>query len=197
MTIGGEDKAPGSDALVSVIDAASQLGMLKQTVFKILKRLGIEAVKHRDPERRNAPTSFITSEQLKRVVEECATSDGGDVTTAFDDVAVVWGDMGYFYVVQLEPEHDPGRFKLGFTVAVAERLRTHRCAAPFAEVLQTWPCRRVWERAAIDCASAGCEQLHTEVFRGESIEAVIERAEEFFALMPRIDDSAEDGEGDA
>lgn len=42
-------------------------------------------------------------------------------------------DVGFFYLIQLEPEHDSGRFKLGFTMDLDGRLQKHRCSAPFAK----------------------------------------------------------------
>jgi hypothetical protein len=71
------------------------------------------------------------------------------------------------------------------------RLQKHRCAAPFAQYLKSWPCKRVWERAAIDCVTSGCERLHTEVFRVGSLEQLISRAQAFFSMMPKLElDSA-------
>lgn len=64
----------------------------------------------------------------------------------------------------------------GFTVDLEGRLRKHRCAAPFAQYLCSFPAKRVWERSAIDCVTNECEQLHTEVFRAESLEHVANRA---------------------
>lgn len=95
--------------------------------------------------------------------------DAAAVSTFISD------DVGVFYVVQLEPEHDPTRFKAGFTTEMDGRLRKHRCSAPFALVLQTWPCKRTWERAAIDSTTVGCEQLHTEVFRAPDLDTVVAR----------------------
>jgi hypothetical protein len=93
---------------------------------------------------------------------------------------------GVFYLIQLEPEHDPGRFKLGFATNIEERMRSHKTAAPFSKVLKTWPCKLLWEKTAINCATQGCEQLHTEVFRSESVKEVQVRCDKFFALMPEL-----------
>lgn len=100
-------------------------------------------------------------------------------------------EIGLFYLVQLEPDHDPGRFKAGFTSNMEERLRAHRCAAPFVKVIKTWPCRSLWEKTTIDCVCDGCERLHTEVFRSDSIDQVVEKCDEFFSLMPRLVDNQE------
>jgi hypothetical protein len=89
----------------------------------------------------------------------------------------------------LEPEYDPGRFKVGFAGSLSERLRALRCSAPFIKVVQTWPCKMLWERTAIECVTEGCMQLHTEVFRTQSIEPVLQRCEQFFNLMPKLKES--------
>ena len=95
-------------------------------------------------------------------------------------------EQGVFYLLSLEPKSDPGRFKVGFATSLSERLRQLRCSAPFTTVVATWPCKRLWERTAIDSVGEGCERLHTEVFRTTSLEAVRERCDRFFALMPKI-----------
>ncbi len=94
---------------------------------------------------------------------------------------------GVFYLIQLEPMHDPGRIKLGFATNIKERLRSHKTAAPFSKAVKTWPCKLLWEKTAIDSVSQGCEKLHTEVFRSKSIEVIQSRCEKFFALMPTIE----------
>ena len=94
-------------------------------------------------------------------------------------------DVGLFYIMQLEPDHDPGRFKAGFSVEIEGRLQKHRCSALFIPCIKTWPCRRTWERAAIDCITEGCEKLHTEVFRSTALQEFVRRAEAFFSVMPK------------
>lgn len=101
-------------------------------------------------------------------------------------------DVGFFYLIQLEPEHDPRRFKLGFTMDLDGRLQKHRCSAPYAQYIDTWPCKRVWERAAIDCVTNGCEQLHTEVFRTASLEQISAQAKSFVSMMPNLEEDSGD-----
>jgi len=38
----------------------------------------------------------------------------------------------------------------------------------------------------MDCVAQCCRQPHMEAFRTDSIERVLERAEQFFNLMPRL-----------
>ena len=95
-------------------------------------------------------------------------------------------NIGVFYLLRLEPEHDPSRFKVRFANNLNERLRHLRCAAPYTQVMNTWPCRRLWEKTAIECVTDGCERLHTEVSRSLSLETIEEKCAEFFALMPKL-----------
>jgi hypothetical protein len=129
--------------------------------------------------------SYITDEEAKLVVEELASSTLSE--EADDEQSLeLKPEQGVFYLLVLEPEHDPGRFKVGFAVSLPERLRQLRCSAPFARVVRSWPCKTLWEKTAIECASVGCERLHTEVFRTSSLDTVVERCNQFFSLMPPL-----------
>ncbi len=164
---------------ISVIDISKNLGKHKAHIFKILGRLGIETVKEKCRTARGQKIAYITTDDYDRIKEYLAgTENDSKVPATQPDVS------GVFYLIQLEPEHDPGRFKLGFATSIQERLRSHKTAAPFSKVLKTWPCKLLWEKTAIECASQGCVRLHTEVFRAESIGEVQSRCEQFFKLMP-------------
>lgn len=176
-----------NNELISVRDVAAHHGKRKQTVFKILKRLRIETTRQRSTTGKNQMVAYITQDDLKLVRNELLTmhneakSDG----SGLNGIEVI-AEQGIFYLMQLEPGFDPGRFKVGFAVNLPERLRHLRCSAPFAAVIRSWPCQRLWEKTAIDSVSAGCEQLHAEVFRAISLEGVIAKCDQFFALMPQV-----------
>lgn len=173
-----------SDELISISDVARQCGKRRQSVFKILKRLRIEPEKRRSPEKHGQVSSYITKAEFDVVKGELAAER--ESSAAPEDMLAT--EYGVFYLVQLEPEHDPGRFKVGFASNIEERMRSHRCAAPFAKVVKTWPCRSLWEKTAIDCVCDGCQRIHTEVFRTDAIDQVLEKCDEFFSLMPRLTD---------
>ena len=177
-----------ADDIISVTHLAEQLGKRKQSIFKILKRLKIEPQKLTKADRRGQLVSFVTVEESRLVAAELRTakskSSSGDGLDSSPEALL--SERGVFYLLLLEPEHDPGRFKVGFTINLAERLRTLRCSAPFLRVVDTWPCKMLWERTAIECVTKDCMQLHTEVFRTESIEPVHHLCQQFFSLMPRL-----------
>jgi len=95
--------------------------------------------------------------------------------------------FGFFYLIQLVPEAVPNRVKIGFADNVERRLGEHRTAAPTAKVLKSWPCKRSWDFAAMDCITrSDCKLVLNEVFEGE-IQGFIDRADAFFAIMPNPD----------
>lgn len=176
--------------LISVIDVARQHGKRKQTVFKVLRRLGIRPTKWRSSSNKNQMIACITQEEFRRVSVEMQASCGRDDFEPSGDHEAddfISAEVGVFYLIRLEPEFDPGRFKVGFATSMSERLRHLRCSAPFAAVVRIWPCHRLWEKTAIEAVAAGCERLHTEVFRTSSLDEIIRRCERFFAVMPPVE----------
>jgi hypothetical protein len=155
------------DSVISVIDLAAQQGLLKQTIFKVLKRLGIEPTKRLGANSRGQIVAYITEDEGRTVIEALRS---GRSSSAFEDQdaslipEAALDERGVFYLLSLEPKTDPGRFKVGFAASLPERLRQLRCSAPFAEVVATWPCKRIWERTAIECVADGSERIHTEFF---------------------------------
>ena len=96
--------------------------------------------------------------------------------------------IGWFYVVQLMPEFSERRLKLGFSSAIANRLRAFRTVAPTATCIRKYRCERVWELSAIaSITRIGCSRVGEEVFDVESVADTIARADAFFALMPKVE----------
>ena len=170
-----------STELVPISQVIQETGKRKSHVFKVLDRLGIERILITRPEAKGQKVAHISSgdyELIKEYFSGVATESNN---SNFDGQS-----GGVFYLIQLEPDHDPGRIKLGFATSIEERLRKHKTAAPYSKVVKTWPCKLGWEKTAIECAAQGCERLYTEVFRTDSIEDVERRCNDFFALMPSI-----------
>ena len=155
-------------------------GKYRQSINNTLRRLGIETKKMKSEESRGQFANFITIEDyeiLKNEIIKNTASESED-----SDLNI----PGVFYIIQLEPEHDSGRIKLGFASSAEDRLRKHKTAAPFSIILKTWPCKLLWEKTAIESVSQGSEKLYTEVFRTKDINEVIQRCDKFFSLMPEL-----------
>ncbi|OPY80312.1 MAG: hypothetical protein A4E70_01797 [Syntrophus sp. PtaU1.Bin005] len=170
---------------ISVIDAANKLGMRKQSLFKIIKRLGVNTSKERNSSHKGQAITYITEADFDLIASQIHTQGKKDSEEPSTSSQI---DRGVFYLIELEPAHDPGRFKVGFASNMPERLRQHRCSAPFAIVIATWPCHILWEKTAIACVTQKCEKLHTEVFRAKDIAGVKEKCDQFFSLMPALNE---------
>ena len=167
---------------ISVTQISTEFGRRKQYIFKVLDRLGIERKLERSAAAKGQKVAYISIEDQERLKDYLSVSDSVASKPIVDTVT-----GGIFYLIQLEPEVDPGRFKLGFATNIEERLRSHKTAAPFSTVIKVWPCKLLWEKTAIDCISQGCERLYTEVFRSGSIEEIRSKGDQFFALMPKLE----------
>lgn len=169
--------------LMMVREIATELGRSKSYIHRMVERLGIEIVKQKGESTRGQIAHFIRANDYPRILEDLTPSS--DEESAHEAMH----GTGSFYLISLEPDLDPNRFKVGFGADVNERLRRHKISAPFARIIKTWPCKALWEKTAIDCVSQGCERLHTEVFRTEDIGDVLGRGDSFFGLMPEPMDS--------
>ncbi len=179
-----------ADDVISLKDAATELDIHDRSILRIVKRLDIEVKKRRDRSRGNQLVTYISQEEFGRVAREVARTKRGEPSSQNADDEnedLVYTEQGVFYLFQLEPEFDPSRFKLGFADHASSRLRDARCFAPFAKLVKTWPCKKRWEKTAIDSVARDCDQLYTEVFRSDSLDDVIAKCEEFFRGMPPVD----------
>ncbi len=166
---------------ISVIDAANKLGVSKGALFRILKRYEVETFKLKSAENHGQKVAHITIEDFEYLKENYVNPKALDSETSIEC-------EGLFYLIQLEPELAPNRFKLGFTTNLKDRLSKHRCSAPYAQVVKTWECHVTWEKTAIDAVTQGAQRVYEEVYLHESIEKVTERCEAFFNLLPAPSD---------
>ena len=167
--------------LIPISQVVQETGKQKSHIFKVLDRLGIERTLIKRADAKGQKVAHITSDDYELLKEYFSGVGADSNETNFDGQS-----DGVFYLIQLEPDHDPGRIKLGFATSIEDRLRKHKTAAPYSKVIKTWPCKLLWEKTAIECAAQGCERLYTEVFRADSVDDVENRCNEFFSLMPSI-----------
>ncbi|HQO20714.1 MAG TPA: hypothetical protein PLA03_10175 [Acidobacteriota bacterium] len=168
--------------LVSVIELARKSGKRKQSIFKVIKRLGIETKKLPGMDSRGQAVAYLSNEDAALIEKQLDSIKEAPCSPDIPGCS----EKGVFYFILLEPDIDPLRFKVGYATNLNERVRHLRCSAPMLKVERTWPCKQLWEKTAIDCVTVGCERLHTEVFRTTAIDTVIARCEHFFGLMPTL-----------
>lgn len=74
------------------------------------------------------------------------------------------GEIGFFYAILLVPEFSKSRIKIGFTNNLQNRLSSHQCSAPTAELIKSWSCKRIWEGYLTDVVARHGKCIRTEVF---------------------------------
>jgi excisionase family DNA binding protein len=92
--------------------------------------------------------------------------------------------LGYFYAIQLEPERQPTRFKLGWASVLERRLAQHQRERkrPDARIVASWPCRFGWEQTIIaEATRAQCLNVRGEEFLTDDPEVLLASLEGYFA----------------
>ena len=168
------------DEFMSIKELANRLGMDRSHARRYVLRLGYAFHRRRTQDSGGQLTLCVSAAEADEIVTR--RSDQG--FTASTVVAV--SDVGVFYVIQLVPELDPKRLKLGFAESVDQRLLQHRTAAPTAKVLRAWPCKRSWELTAMDSLTrVDCRLILNEVFECDDPQSLVDRGEAFFSLLPQ------------
>jgi hypothetical protein len=167
------------DDLISIADAAKVLQRHKHSLFKVINRLNINKVLIKSEESRGQRAAHISNKDFDILKTHLDGTSSSPVEQENDG-----SSGGYFYIIQLEPEFDRQRLKLGFATSVDERIRKHKTTAPFSTVIGNWPCKLLWEKTVIDYLTENCEKVYTEVFRVEDVEEIVRKAEAFFEMMP-------------
>ena len=165
---------------VTIGNLAAELGIEKSNLRKYVIKNGFKPIPVRPFESRGQAVHALTEEDAD-AIRDLRHREGynGSIPTHSSN-----GD-GYFYIVQVVPDVDPCRIKVGFAADVNSRLSAHRCVSPTACVLKSWPCKRSWETAAIASATrTGCRWIANEVFHAEVVEQIVKQADDFFAVMP-------------
>ncbi len=164
---------------VSIRELADEFGIHHTNARRYVRKLGLKPEKRRYGGSRSLQ-DVLTAEDANYVRKR--RQEEGLGGTLGEQVQ----DAGVFYVIQVAPELDPGRVKLGYADEANSRLSQHRTAAPTAKLVTTWPCRRSWEGTAIDSLTReGCRLILNEVYDCADIEQLLARGEAFFRLLPK------------
>ncbi len=168
-----------SDEFISLKALAAELGMDRSNARRYVLRLGVKPQKRRTPESGGQLTLTVSASEAEFI--KSRRNEQGFL----DSAKPVQNEAGFFYIIQLVPELDPKRIKLGFADDVNVRLSQHRTSAPTAAVLKSWPCKRSWESTVIDAlASVGGKLILNEVYEFEDVQSLLKHAEQLFVLLP-------------
>jgi hypothetical protein len=177
-----------SEQWISLRQLATRMRLNPSQVRKyVLFHLKMKPYQARTPDSRGKKTYVFTQGEADQIIERRNTEFPN--TYAPTGAECLEGASGFLYIVLLCPELSMYRVKLGFAVDVQQRLRQHQTAAPTARLVKSWRCRPTWEIVAIDSLTrTECSLVREEVFECETLEALIDRGDAFFGLLPRPDD---------
>ena len=155
------------DEFINLRQIAKDLGITYQTVKSRTDQLDMEVMQIQNE--KNLYQSCIRTSDLARLKDSLANKSHSE--------------NGFFYMIALIPEYNRGRIKVGFATNVEERLCNHRTAAPTAELVRAWPCKRAFEKTIIAALSSLGKQVRNEVYDFDNVELIISKAETLFSLL--------------
>ncbi len=162
---------------------AQEWGIDKSTARKYVKRHGFEFLRVRGDDRTHQLVLGLPTTEAELVRE--ARSREGYSSQNGNDSRPVENGIGVLYLVQIMPDADSSRIKLGYASDANRRLASYRTVSPTAAIVKTWPCRATWERAAIDSLTTeNCTLIGGEVYTCTDIDRLIQRGDTFFSCMP-------------
>jgi len=164
-------------------DIAKQLSIgidtVRRHVDKMKVELGITPTKQKTQSSSGSLVNCLSLDDSNLFINYFETKDKPS------DESFQYSRYGYFYIIQLIPEFDPNRVKIGFADNVEKRLQEHKTSSPTAKLLKSWSCKRSWDQSAMDSITrTECKLIMNEVYEGE-IEGFLKRADDFFAVMPK------------
>lgn len=173
------------ETYIPLTTLAQEWGIDKSNARKYVLAHGFDFVRVRSADRTHQLVLALSPTDAE-LVREVRTQEGY-TNHKNGNSAPVENGTGVLYVVQIMPDADPSRIKLGYATDAQRRLASYRTISPTAAIVQTWPCRVSWEQAAIASLTAeNCTLIGGEVYMCSDIERLIERGERFFACMPSL-----------
>lgn len=170
---------------VTLKDLSNELGIDKSNLRKYILAQGIEPFNVRTPESRGQITLAFSPEdaQFIRDIRKDQGFSSSKILSSKDR-----NGNGLFYVIQIIPEFDPNRVKLGFANNAETRLQAHKTSAPTAKLVKTWHCKRSWEDVTmISATRIECKLVANEVFLCDNLDNLCRRIDTFFEQLPPLD----------
>jgi hypothetical protein len=176
------------DGRVSLKQLATQLGLTRsharKFAIKVAREYGFSPQRMQTRDSGVGPAALTFSMKEADIIVAARKNVFPDGDRANRDAL---SDTGWLYLIQLVPELDPKRIKLGFASNVEDRLSQLQTAAPTARCIKQWPSKRTWELTAIDCLTDElCKLIRNEVYECGDIDALCRKADRFFEFMPTV-----------
>ncbi len=159
-------------------ELAQEWGLDKSNARKYVLKQGFDFVRVRGNDPSHQLVLALTQSDAEMVREQ-RTREG------YNGKEPVINGWGYFYIVQVAPDLDESRIKLGYATDYKRRVAAYRTLSPTAKLFMVWPCRSIWERTAIDSITRiDCISTGGETYTCSDLTALCKRGHDFFSLLP-------------
>jgi len=175
----------GIESPVTIAALSREWGVDKTTVRRYILRHGFDLLRVRSVDQSHQ-MSFALSASDADLLREMRSREGYTLNGTAGSLSEE-NALGVLYIVQVIPDVDPLRIKIGFAQDVGRRVAAYRIISPTVATVRIWQCRAAWERAAIDSIVAvHCTLIGGDVYTCTSLEHVLQRGDAFFACMPQL-----------
>ena len=157
-----------------------EITTIRRTVSRVENDLGLTVQR----KSRSSRALCLNPDDTNKLIRYFEERDKHVPSSGSNETSGSFSGYGYFYIIQVIPEFQPNRVKLGYTDNLDTRLREHQCSAPTALYAGTWQCKRSWDQAVMDSITRkDCVIVKNEVYEGD-VKLFVQRANDFFSLMP-------------
>jgi len=154
---------------------------VRRHVNKVKKELELNPVKQKTVSSKGSLVNCLSTDDTNTFINYFETKEE---SSGKNDLLTT-SRYGFFYIIQLIPEFNPNRVKIGFADNVEKRLKEHQTASPTAKLVGKWNCKRAWDQCVMDSITReNCKLVLNEVYEGDLSE-FIKRTDDFFANMPK------------
>lgn len=170
--------------MIRFSETAKRLGVGIDTIRRTITKVGDDLGLTVQRESRSSRAQCLSADDTNKLIRYFEERDKHVGASEPNEASGSFSGYGFFYIIQLVPEFQPNRVKIGYTDNLDTRLREHQTSAPTARYAGTWECKRSWDQAAMDSITRkDCVLVMNEVYEGD-VELFAQRAKEFFAVMP-------------
>src|SRR5260221_4503565 len=130
-----------SEEYVLLSTLAQEWSIDKSTARKYVKHHGYDFMRVRGDDRTHQAVLALKTEDAE-LIREVRSHEGYSNGNGSRPVE---NGVGVLYVVQIMPDADSSRIKLGYASDANRRLASYRTVSPSATIVKTGPCRASWE----------------------------------------------------
>ncbi len=166
--------------IIRLNECAKEMGVDKSNLSKYLKagKYGNIKIKFiRDKTKGNQKVSIISKKDFEKI-KNIRIKDGFGVNKPIGKE-----NVGFFYIVQINPDNIPNRYKCGFSNIPNQRISSYKTVCPNAKFVFKTKCDDFFEKPLLKMISKNSKQIGVEIFEIKDINKIENKIEEVLKLL--------------